>query len=126
MLDQMSLPAARQVHEAWVLPGGPGFEDWSLTADVRAFLASGRQDGQAKDDTTVVVTTPKAAIVKGVDGPDWAVVCVLLDVQVSIHTDARMGYGLCAAMQWSQDRWQVATGPEPAPALRLARLPTGR
>ena len=70
------------------------------------------------DDTTWVAATPAAAILKGVDGPDWALACVLMDVQVAIRTDARMGYGFCARMQWSptEQRWLIAAGTPPAAA----------
>mgnify|MGYP000865856298 CR=1 FL=1 len=68
--------------------------------------------------TTWVAATPAAAILKGVDGPDWALACVLMDVQVAIRTDARMGYGFCARMQWSptEQRWLIAAGSQPAAA----------
>ncbi|MCA0307401.1 MAG: hypothetical protein LCH87_08590 [Actinobacteria bacterium] len=118
VLESMSLPVARDIHQAWVQPGGPAVEDWELTRDVEAFLAAGRQGGQAKDVTTLVSATPAAAILKGVDGPDWVVACVLMDVQVAIRTDARMGYGFCARMQWSptEQRWLIAAGSQPAAA----------
>jgi hypothetical protein len=56
------------------------------------------------------------AMVKGTDGPDWVVACVLLDIQVSIRTEARMGYGHCSRMQWAEARWQIAPGVAPAKA----------
>jgi len=118
VLESMSLPAARDIHQAWVQPGGPAVEDWELTRDVEAFLAAGRQGGQVKDVTTWVSATPAAAILKGVDGPDWVVACVLMDVQVAIRTDARMGYGFCSRMEWSptEQRWLIAAGTPPAAA----------
>jgi hypothetical protein len=116
VLEGMDLDLTRQVHQQWVMADGPSFEEWSQTANVASFLASGAQAGQAKDATTVVTATPAAAMVKGVDGPDWAVVCVLFDVKAAIKTDSRMGYGSCARMQWSGDRWLIGSGPEPAKA----------
>ncbi|MCC6495048.1 MAG: hypothetical protein IT193_02185 [Propionibacteriaceae bacterium] len=116
VLESMSLPRTREVHAAWVPPGGPGFERWTLTRNVTSFLAAARQAGDEKDLTTVVSAAPAAGLVKGSDGPDWAVVCVLLDVQAWITAESRMGYGLCSRMQWVEGRWQVATGAEPAPA----------
>lgn len=116
VLEAMSLPTTREVHDAWALPDAPTYDQWELTDDVASFLRSGRQGGQAKDATTVVTATPAMALVKGVDGPDWVVVCVLLDVQVSIRTEARMGYGHCSRMQWADRRWQIAPGAAPAEA----------
>lgn len=116
VLESMDLQVARDVHSGWVMPGGPAFDQWELTQDVTTFLSAGQQPGAAKEVTTTVVVTPAAAMVKGTDGPDWAVACVLLDVQASIKVDSRIGYGYCARMQWAGDRWMVAAGAEPARA----------
>jgi len=116
VLDAMSLPVTAEVHDAWALLGAPSYEQWEMTANVRAFLRSGHQGGQEKDATTIVTTRPVMALVKGTDGPDWVVVCVLLDIQVSIRTEARMGYGHCSRMQWADGRWRIAPGAAPAKA----------
>jgi len=86
-----------------------------------------------------VTVTPVAGMVKGVDGDDWVLACVLLDVQAVITTDARIAYGHCERMQWTDGtarksaddtggagnaggpeagggRWMIAPGPSPAPA----------
>lgn len=116
VLELMSLPRTREIHTAWVQPDGPAVEQWTLTRNVTSFLTAARQGGDEKDLTTIVSATPAAGLVKGSDGPDWTVVCVLLDVQAWIKTESRMGYGLCSRMQWIEGRWQVAPGAEPAPA----------
>ena len=116
VLESMSLPRTREINATWVRPGGPWFEQWTLTRNVTSFLTAARQGGDEKDLTTVVSATPAAGLVKGGDGPDWTVVCVLLDVQAWIKTESRMGYGLCSRMEWVDGRWQVAAGAEPAPA----------
>jgi hypothetical protein len=116
VLETMSLPVARQVWQAWTLPGAPAFEQWELTLSVQSFLASARQAGDTKDPTTVVTVTPAAALIKGVDGPDWVLACVLLDVRAVVVTEARMGYGHCARMEWADGRWQIAAGEAPAAA----------
>lgn len=115
VLESMSIPQARDIHAAWVLPGGPPFDEWDLTANVTAFLRGAHQ-GASKDVTTVVHVTPAGGLVKGADGPDWVVACVLLDVQASIQADYRMGWGHCHRMQWMDDRWQIAAGTQPAKA----------
>lgn len=116
VLEAMSLPVTREVHDAWVRPGGPSFAEWGLTGNVTSFLTHAYQGGQEKDLTTLVVASPAAGLVKGSDGPSWAVVCVLLDVQVWIKTESRMGYGFCSRMEWIEGRWQVAVGTAPATA----------
>lgn len=115
VLEAMSIPHTREVHAAWVLPGGPAMDTWDLTANVAAFLRGARQ-GAAKDETTVVRVRPVGAIVKGTDGPDWLVACVLLDISATVRAEARMGWGHCARMQWAGGRWQIAPGVPPAPA----------
>ena len=65
------------------------------------------------------MATPTAAQVKGTDGTDWVLACVLLDVQARIVTQARIAYGHCERMQWSTDeggRWLIAAGSPPAQA----------
>ena len=45
--------------------------------------------------------------------------CVLLDVKAQISTQARIAYGHCERMQWTdQDggRWVIGDGPAPARA----------
>lgn len=118
VLESMSLPVARDIHRQWVEPGGPGVEEWELTRNVVSFLAAGRQGGQEKDITTLVTVTPAAGLVKGSDGPEWTLGCVLMDVQVAIRTEARMGYGFCSRMKWNptEQRWLIGAGTPPAPA----------
>ncbi len=116
VLESMSLPCTREIHGAWVRPDGPGLEEWTLSRNVTSFLTAARQGGTEKDLTTVVSATPAGALVKGSDGSDWTVVCVLLDVQAWIKAESRMGYGLCSRMEWTDGRWQVAAGAEPAAA----------
>ena len=90
-------------------------DTWDVAANVAAFLRSSRQ-GAVKDAATVVRVRPVGAMVKGTDGPDWLVSCVLLDVSATIRAEARMGWGHCARMQWADGRWQIAPGAPPAPA----------
>ena len=115
VLQGMSIAAANQVYEQWALPGGVGVAGWEITQDVQAFLATA-QMGSEKDMTSTVVATPAAAQVKGTDGADWVLACVLLDVRATITTDARMGYGYCERMQWRAGRWMIAPGTPPARA----------
>jgi len=115
VLQGMSIPAANQVYEQWALPGGVGVAGWEITQDVQAFLTTA-QMGPQKDIASSVVATPAAAQVKGTDGPDWVLACVLLDMRATITADARMGYGYCERMQWRAGRWMIAPGTPPARA----------
>jgi len=97
------------------LPGGVGITGWEMTRNVQSFLQTAEM-GQQKDLTTTVVVTPAAAQIKGTDGPDWTLACVLLDVRATITTDARIGYGYCERMQWHEGRWMIAPGAPPVRA----------
>lgn len=115
VLQAMSIPQANEVYRQWALPGGVGITGWEMTRNVQSFLQTAEM-GQQKDLTTTVVVTPAAAQIKGTDGPDWTLACVLLDVRAIITTDARIGYGYCERMQWHQGRWMIAPGAPPARA----------
>ncbi|TQM57841.1 hypothetical protein [Humibacillus xanthopallidus] len=130
VLQGMSIPQVNDVHHRWTRTGAVAVADWPLTRNVQAFLAAARQ-GQSKDTLVTVTVTPVAGMVKGVEGDDWVLACVLLDVQAVITTDARVAYGHCERMQWtdgtdgagdpggpgtSGGRWMIAPGPSPAPA----------
>lgn len=111
----MSIQQANTVHAAWALPGAPGVAQWPLTQNVQSFLGSAHM-GATIDPTSTVVVTPVGAQVKGTDGPDWVLACVLVKVHATITNDAQMGYGYCERMQWHGGRWMIAPGPTPAPA----------
>jgi len=115
VLDGMSIAVANHVYAQWALPGGVGVAGWEITQDVQAFLATA-QMGSEKDIASSVVATPAAAQVKGTDGTDWVLACVLLDMRATITADARMGYGYCERMQWRAGRWMIAPGTPPARA----------
>ena len=118
VLQGMSIDRAHAIHAAWSVPGAGPAHSWALVGSIQAFLGS--DAGQyAKKPTTTVMATPTAAQIKGVDGADWVLACVLLDVQARVVTQARIAYGHCERMQWSTDgggRWLIAAGPPPAPA----------
>lgn len=123
VLQGMSIPQANQAYAQWALPGGVGVAGWALTKNVQNFLASAGQ-GQSKDPTVAVTATPAAGQVKGTDGAEWVLACVLLDVRATITAEARIAYGYCERMQWhaattdagGSGRWMIAPGPPAAPA----------
>ena len=116
VLSAMSLPLATGIYRDWALPGGVGAADWSQTRNVQSFLTHARQSSNQLDPGTLVSVTPAAIQIKGTDGPDWVVACVLLDVRAALKAEARMGYGTCERMQWTGDRWLIGPGAPPTPA----------
>lgn len=117
VLNAMEVRHANEVYDAWALPGGVGGGQWVMTENVVAFLGA-TSNSAAKPATTTVVAKPAAAQIKGVDGSDWVVACVLLEVRATVKQDARIGYGHCERMQWedTQGRWMIAPGKPPAQA----------
>jgi hypothetical protein len=115
VLQGMSIPYTNDVYHHWATPGGVGVAEWTMTRNVQAFLDAARM-GQETDRAVSVVAIPAAGQVKGVDGPDWAVVCVLFEVRATITVEARIGYGYCERMQWQNRRWMIAPGVPPAQA----------
>ena len=115
VLQAMSLPVAREVYEAWALPGGIGAEGWWITQSVQAFLTSTSM-GEVLDPAAYVEVEPAAGLVKGTDGPDWLVGCVLYKVTASYRQEAQVAFGHCERLTWAGGRWMIAPGPPPAPA----------
>ncbi len=116
VLQAMSIPATHQIYDQWSHPDASPAGQWSMTRNVQAFLASAQQPGQSKEAGVTVTVRPVAGQVKGSDGKDWVLACVLLDVRVMITAQARVAYGHCEAMTWDADRWVIAPGDAPAPA----------
>jgi hypothetical protein len=54
--------------------------------------------------------------IKGTVGPDFVVACVLGEATVSAATVGRGGAGDCQRMVWSDERWWIGPGAQPAPA----------
>lgn len=115
VLQAMSLPTAHEVYRSWALPGGIGAERWWITQSVAAFLTSTSM-GEVMDAGTWVEAEPAAALIKGVDGPDWVVACVLFKVTATYRQEAQIAFGHCERMQWVGGRWMIAPGLPPAPA----------
>jgi len=115
VLQSMSLQTAHEVYNTWALPGGVSPYEWWITASVRAFLSS-TDMGEVKDPSASVTLEPAAALVKGTDGPDWAVVCVLMKVTATYRQEAEIAFAHCERMQWVGGRWMLAPGAPPAPA----------
>lgn len=115
VLQGMSIEIATAIFQAWSAPGAPPASQWALITNIQAFLAS-NAGSKAGSVGALVVATPVAGQVKGSDGPDWVVACVLMDVQAQIVATARIAYGHCERMQWNGDRWVIGAGTAPSRA----------
>ena len=118
-LQSLSLEDAAGIYAAWSQPGAPAAGEWTLMRNLRSFLGSDAA-AHLTDPGTALLAIPVGAQVKGVDGNDWTLACVLMHVEARVVATARMGYGHCARMHWTDDaaggRWLIAAGAEPAPA----------
>lgn len=108
VIQAMSVPATHEVYRSWST-GGADPAGWVMTANVTDFLTAARQSGQTKETGLVVTAIPAAGQVKGTDGQDWVVACVLLELHARLVEEARAAYGHCEAMTWTGDRWVIDT-----------------
>lgn len=121
----MSVPATHEIYQAWST-GEADPARWVMTGNVTDFLTAAGQSGQQKEVGLVVTAAPAAGQVKGIDGDDWVLACVLLELHASLVQEARAAYGHCEAMTWAGDRWlidtthQVAAAPSTWPGTELA------
>lgn len=123
VLTRMSLPATAQIYEDWALPGAVGAQAWDATAAVQSFLTSVKGTSVLPLGISIGAI-PAAGIIKGTDGPDWTLACVLIQFTATANQTASAGLGFCDRMQWVPDphiptaggRWEIAPGAAPAPA----------
>lgn len=122
VLSSMSVSTAHHVYDDWAMPGGVGADEWQMTANVTSFLGAAGMGPNMSTGATVSAI-PAGAQVKGTDGPDWTVACVLFEVDATISSQSSIGYGTCERMQWNPDssseaggRWMIAPGTPPMPA----------
>lgn len=115
VISGMSVPATHEVYRAWS-SGGADPADWVMTGNVTTFLTAAKQSGQTKEAGLVVTAAPAAAQIKGSDGNDWVLACVLLELRADLVEEAKAAYGHCEAMTWDQDRWLIDTTHPVSPA----------
>lgn len=115
VLQAMSLPVAAEVYQAWALPGAAPVAHWPLARSIEAFLA-GAGMSRVKDPAVSVSVTPVGGLIKGTDGPDWVLACVLTTVSVIYEQHRETSFGHCERMQWTGGRWLIAPGAPPASA----------
>ena len=102
----------RRVHAWATAPGAVPVEQWTpFVAASAALEAAGAPEGDAELTSTF---TPVAGQIKGSVGDDFTVVCVLGEWQVTYRDTSRAGAGDCQRMQWSDGRWWIGAGDQPA------------
>lgn len=121
VFSTMSMPLVTSIYRDWAIPGGMGASAWPLTDDVQQFL-SGAQAASTMPAGVTISAIPSGAMVKGTDGPDWVLACVLWQISETGGQPVSLGYGFCERMQWVPNpratdagRWEIAPG-KPAAA----------
>ncbi|WP_147454149.1 hypothetical protein [Tessaracoccus antarcticus] len=116
-LQPMDLAWAQEIRQSWFQKSNQG-QVWPVMLLIQGFLKQAGMPLGLEADALMTVT-PVAAQIKGVDGPDWVVACVLLDVTYTSTSTARLAYGHCERMAWeggADGRWLIAPGSHPPPA----------
>lgn len=113
-LQPMDLAWAHEVQQEWF--HNPDEDQvWPVSLLIQGFLEQAGMPTGLESDALITVN-PVAAQIKGTDGPDWVVACVLLDITYTRTATARLAYGHCERMAWVGGRWLIADGVHPPPA----------
>lgn len=115
VLTTATLDRARAVIGSWAAPGGPTGGSWSAVKALASFHSAAGLAG-GPNPALAIRATAMMGLIKASDGPDWALVCVDLQVDATLAQTARVAVADCQRMAWDADRWVIGPGPEPAPA----------
>jgi len=113
VLQSASVSTAQEVISKWAMPGGPTPESWSGVHAVAALLGAAGVTGNASTALTVSAS-PEMGLIKGTVGSDDAVVCVDFVVTATMTKTASVAAADCQRMVWTEGRWMIGAGPEPA------------
>jgi hypothetical protein len=115
-----SVKTAQLVIDNWAGPGGPTSATWSGVKAVATLLSSAALPADGSGGLTVTLE-PAMGFIKGSVGVDFEIPCVDFVITASMQGAAaqRIAAVDCQRMVWSEDRWVVGPGKEPAPAPSL-------
>lgn len=115
VLEEAALTGAdlQRVHEVYrwaAMPGAVDEKQWNPAVAIQSMQA--HSDGASIDSRYQV---PSGQI-KGTVGNDFVVACVLGEADIVAQRTVQFGFGDCQRMQWSQGRWRLGPGTQPATA----------
>jgi hypothetical protein len=118
-IQSASVVTAQDVITEWAAPGGPTPGSWSGVAAVRTLLESAGLPASGVTDL-VVELQPAMGFIRGSAG-EVVTGCIdfLLVVNLPGESPNRIAVADCQAMQWRENRWLIARGPEAEPAPSL-------
>jgi len=137
-LSSATMSGVRDVIAGWAVPGGPTTSSWSGVTAMATLLNAVQRAGDSSNDVTssvtgsagggqlVVVASPLMGLVKGSlpagsgtaggSAPQFVVPCLDIELDVTANSTARGASSDCQRMVWTDGRWMIGAGPEPAPA----------
>ncbi|HET7475211.1 MAG TPA: hypothetical protein VFJ97_04205 [Dermatophilaceae bacterium] len=102
-----------RAYQRAALPGAVPYDLWTPRVGVTAILGAAGIPGGSPQLTSSWTLTH--AQVKGVlDGGDFVLACVLGELDATYRTTVRAGVADCQRMVWSQGRWRIGPGDQPA------------
>jgi hypothetical protein len=115
-----SVRTAQLVIDNWATPGGPTAATWSGVEAVATMLSSAALPADGAGGLSLTVE-PAMGFIKGIVGGDFVVPCVDFVITAAVNgaTAQRIAAADCQRMVWSEDRWVIGPGEEPAPAPSL-------
>lgn len=114
VLGPMDLAHAQRVQQSWFEDPTGSAGSWPVLGLIQSFLTAGRMPAGLETGASLTVI-PSAGQVKGSDGDNWHVVCVLVEITYTFRDQARLAYGHCERMTWIDGRWVIAEGAHPVP-----------
>jgi hypothetical protein len=72
-------------------------------------LSGGRVPSPAQ-----LVVTPVMGLIKGSVGPDYVIPCIDFEFDLTVVSTGRVAAADCERMVWTDGRWMIGAGPEPA------------
>ena len=136
-LSSATMSGVRDVIAGWAVPGGPTTSSWSGVTAMATLLNAVQRAGDSSNDVTssvagsagggqLVVASPLMGLVKGSlpagsgtargPAPQFVVPCLDIELDVTANSTARGATSDCQRMVWTDGRWMIGAGPEPAPA----------
>ncbi len=116
-IDEAAMSAAdmgkiHEVHDWAAMSGAVPESEWSPAVAVGAVIDSA--GGTAGAGGARLSFQSVEGQIKGTVGTDFVVACVLGELDVTLQTIGRAGLGDCQRMVWSQGRWWIGRGRQPA------------
>ncbi|GAA0896959.1 hypothetical protein GCM10009557_71300 [Virgisporangium ochraceum] len=113
-LNRIDLDRVYEVYAWAARPGAVAKAEWEPAKGVAGLIR--RLGGADRVGSARMAFQVVQGQVKGSVGPDFVVACVLGVATVSTERVGQGGVGDCQRMVWSEGRWWIGPGAQPAPA----------